>query len=134
MYVYPNIAKITFKRHELPSEIYLGGEKLRVREYRPLPRQCQNCWRFGHPAKHCRTEQHSRRCPLCAQTGHSRNDCNATTYTCANCSGKHSVFYRGCLTYKFETEVAYIRYKHGLTLREARQEARALGLTPTPYT
>ena len=115
-----NIAKITFCTHDLPLRIYIGGQSLPVRPYQPPPRQCQNCWRFGHPAKHCRSTD---RCPICAQPGHNRSNCSAQTRTCANCGGPHNVFYRGCPTYKFESEVATFRYKNGLILREARQEA-----------
>ena len=95
-----NIAKITFRRHDLPFNVYIGGESLPVRPYQPPPRQCQNCWRLGHPAKHCRSKA---RCPLCAQPGHTRSNCSAQSRTCANCGGPHNVFYRGCPTYKFES-------------------------------
>ncbi|KAG0712132.1 hypothetical protein GWK47_019124 [Chionoecetes opilio] len=121
---YPtNIAKVTFKRQTLPDSIYVGGEHLPVKPCRPNPRQCQTCWLFGHPAKHCRS---SARCSFCAQPGHARSSCPATSPTCANCGGFHNVFYRGCPIYHFESEVAFIRFEKGLTLREACQEARRL--------
>lgn len=124
-----SIAKIAFHRHDIPSTVYLGGELLPVKPYRPPPRQCQNCWRFGHPEKHCRS---SPRCPLCAKSDHTRLDCQAQTRNCANCSGPHNVFYKGCPTYKFEAEVAVIRHTHGLPLRAARAEARRQGFKPIP--
>ena len=124
-----NIAKISFKRHELPDAVYIGGEHLRVKPYRPPPRQCQKCYRFGHPAKHCRS---SPRCPVCSDPTHTRLDCQASTSICPNCRGPHNAFYKGCTTYKYEAEVAVLRYTLGLTLREARNEAKRQGLTPTP--
>ncbi|KAG0716149.1 hypothetical protein GWK47_010357 [Chionoecetes opilio] len=112
-----NIVKVTFKRQDLPDRIYVAGVHYSVKPYRPTPRQCQSCWRFGHPAKHCRS---SARCPFCAQPGHARSTCPATSPTCANCGGSHNVFYRGCPVYHFESEVASIRFKKGFTLWEAR--------------
>nr|XP_027238655.1 uncharacterized protein LOC113829645 [Penaeus vannamei] len=116
-----NIAKITFRRHYLPHKVYIGGVSCHGRPYQPLPRQCQKCRHFGHPAKHCRS---TARCPLCAQPGHELANCPAQSRTCANCGGPHNVFYSGCTAYKFESELANLRFKLGLTLREARQEAR----------
>ena len=127
---YPtNIAKIAFKSQTLPLEVYIGGALLKVQPYIPPPRQCQNCWRFGHLAKYCRS---AARCPLCAMTSHDRSKCSSQIRTCANCTGQHNVFYRGCPTYKFEAEVAALRFKHGLTLKEARTEARRQGFSSQP--
>ena len=125
-----NIAKIFFRRHDLPDSINIGGTLQTVRPYIPNPRQCQRCWRFGHPEKHCRSHA---RCSQCGLPSHGRADCPAPTRTCANCSGPHNVFYRGCPTYKFEKEVATIRLRQGLTLREAKQVARRQGFTPAPH-
>lgn len=47
------------------------------------------------------------------------NNCVHVPVVAAN-----NVFYRSCSAYKFESEVAAFRYKLGLTLQEARQEAR----------
>ena len=115
-----NTAKIVFNGRDLPAHVFIGGLKLSVQAFRPVPRQCRSCWRFGHPEKYCRSHPC---CPLCAQTGHTRDDCSSTKKACANCGGDHSVLYRGCPVYRFEAEVAQIRVTHGLTLREARQEA-----------
>lgn len=125
------IAKIAFKQHNLPESVFLGGENLRVKAYRPSPRQCQRCLRFGHPEKHCRSYP---RCSNCASSEHVRTNCQADTRTCANCNGPHSAFYKGCSVYKFETEVAIIRNDYGYTLRRARIEARRQGFTPHPIT
>ncbi|KAG0712261.1 Large neutral amino acids transporter small subunit 2 [Chionoecetes opilio] len=46
-----NIAKVTFKKQDLPDSIYVAGVHCSVKPYRPTPRQCQSCWHFGHPAQ-----------------------------------------------------------------------------------
>lgn len=70
---------------------------------------------------------------LCVQLVHDRSNCSTESHTCDNCVGSHNALYRGCLTYKFESEVAILRVKLGLTLRKAKQEARRLGFSLTPY-
>ncbi|XP_069993144.1 uncharacterized protein [Penaeus vannamei] len=126
-----NTPKITFRRHDLPFNlIYIGGESLPVRPYQPPPHLCQNCWRLGHPEKHCRT---TARYPLRAQPSHNRSDYSAQSCTCANCGGPHNVFYRGCPTYKFESEVAALRYRLGLCVKPDRKHVdEASPILPTP--
>ncbi|XP_069971523.1 uncharacterized protein [Penaeus vannamei] len=80
-----NIAKFTFRTHDLPLPIYIGGQSLPVRPYQPPPHHCQNCWRFGDPAKHCRSTD---RCPICAQPEPhpTLNTCTGTvSLSPANC-------------------------------------------------
>ena len=111
-----HIARISFTAHDLPTHVIIGGERLPVRPYSPPPRQCQNCWRFGHPAKFCRSPYC---CPLCAQPDHSKDDCPSTSHHCPNCGENHNAFSRGCPAYKFEAEVALIRHQQGLSLPDA---------------
>ena len=113
-----NIATIAFKGQDLPDMVYIGVTFYKVKPYIYPPCQCQNCWRFGHPAKYCRS---TARCPLCASSGHTCTNC-PTINICANCTQEYNVFFRGCSVYKFESEVAALRFKRGLTLKEARQE------------
>ena len=40
-----NVARISFKRHELPTHVYIGGVMLPIWPYVPPPCQCRNCWR-----------------------------------------------------------------------------------------
>ena len=91
--------------------------------------QCQNCWRFGHRAKYYRS---TARCPLCFSPGHTRINSPSTIHICANCTQEHNIFFRGCTVYKFESEVAALRFKHGLTLEEARQEPHLCGFQQVP--
>ena len=67
------------------------------------------------------------RYPNCASTGHIRINCPSIILICANCTLEHNVFFRGCPVYKFELEHACLRFKHGLTLKDAKQEALLSG-------
>ena len=90
--------------------------------------QCQNCWRFGHPAEYCRS---TARCSLCASPGHTHTNCPSTIHVCANSTQEHNVF-RGCSIYKFESEVAALCFKHGFTLKEASLKVRLCGFQQVP--
>ena len=64
---YPiNIAGIAFKGQDLPDSVYIGGTFCKMKTYIPLPCQCQNCWRFRHQAKYCRSIT---RCPSVPHLG-----------------------------------------------------------------
>ena len=78
-----NVARIIFQRHDPPTHVYVGGVLRPLRPYVLPPRQCRNCWRFGHPEKHCRS---ALRCPLC-DFAHIRDECPATTQRCCNSGG-----------------------------------------------
>ena len=114
-----NITKITFKGQDLPDRVYIGGAFCKVKPYIPPLNQCVNCWKFGHPAKYCR---YATCCPLCASPDHTCTNCSSTKCICANCTQEHNVFFRDCIVYKFESKVAALCFKHGLTLKEARKE------------
>ena len=63
-----NLAILTFESRVLPDTIYVGFEKVKVREDLPRPRHCQNCWKFGHPAEICRAYSC---CPICSSDSHN---------------------------------------------------------------
>ena len=49
------------------------------------------------------------------------------------CTQEHKVFFQGCFVYKFESGAAVLCLKHGLTLKEARQEACLCGFQQVPF-
>ena len=121
---YPaKIAKIICKGQHLPDSVYIGGAFCKVKLHilnpisakttadsdihHTLPSLCLN-WQ-------CHTNYPSTKC------------------ICANCTQQQNVFFRGYPIYKFELEVAALYFKHGLTLKEARQEARLSGFQQIPF-
>ncbi|MPC19427.1 hypothetical protein E2C01_012341 [Portunus trituberculatus] len=65
---------------------------------------------------------------------HNHSECTFQIRTCANCAGQHDVFHHGYPIYRFEAEIVALRFKQGLTLKEARIETRRLGFSPQPAT
>ncbi|XP_069942580.1 uncharacterized protein [Cherax quadricarinatus] len=99
---YPcNVARLTFDNRELPSSVYVAGHRLQVRKVIPTPQQCRNCWRFGHPAKYCRSMAE---CPVCGADDHSNTSCSQPP-SCLNCNEAHPSYSRRCQVYLNEREI-----------------------------
>ncbi|MEL7079706.1 MAG: hypothetical protein AAGM46_28090, partial [Cyanobacteria bacterium J06582_2] len=65
------IAKLTFETRSLPPTMKIGFQEVSVREETPKPRQCENCWRFGHKTEYCRSNSC---CPICS-SAHLISEC-----------------------------------------------------------
>ncbi|XP_069957201.1 uncharacterized protein [Cherax quadricarinatus] len=108
---YPsNVARLTFDSHELPSSVYVAGHWLQVRKAIPTPQQCRNCWRFGHPAKYCRSIAEY---PVCGADDHSNTSCSRPPSR-LNCHEAHHLYSRRCQVYLNEREIHYLKEAEGL--------------------
>ena len=117
-----HLASLTFESRILPEYIYVGFEKVRVREDLPRPRQCQNCCKFGHPAEYCRS---ALCCPICGTVGHDKESCKwdgdrSFKGRCPNCSEEgHTAFSKQCVLYRRELEALLIIRRQGISKRAA---------------
>ena len=117
-----HLASLTFESRILPEYIYVGFEKVRVREDLPRSRQCQNCCKFGHPAEFCRS---SLCCPICGIVGHDKETCRwegdrSFKGRCPNCSEEgHTAFSKQCALYRRELEALLIIRRQGISKRAA---------------
>ena len=91
-------ARLTFESRTLPAYMTVGFEKIKIQEDLPKPRQCQQCWKYGHKKERCKGFPC---CPICGATGHLLADCphkGDQNYNghCINC-GKdgHTAFAKG---------------------------------------
>ena len=97
-----HLARLIFESRTIPDYIYVGFEKVKVREDLPRPRQCQNCWKFGHPAEICRA---SPCCPICSSVYHQLESCTfrgdqSFRGRCLNCNEVgHTAFSKQCDLY-----------------------------------
>ncbi|XP_069944751.1 mucin-3A-like [Cherax quadricarinatus] len=124
---YPcNVARLTFDSHELPSSVYVAGHRLQVRKVIPTPQQCRNCWRFGHPAKYCRSIAE---CPVWGADDHSNTSCSRTP-SCLNCHEAHPSHSRRCQVYLNEREIHCLKEAEGLPYAMAVSHLRLQGRLP----
>ncbi|XP_069950435.1 mucin-5AC-like [Cherax quadricarinatus] len=124
---YPcNVARLTFDSRELPSSVYVAGHRLQVRKVIPTPQQCRNCWRFGHPAKYCRSMAE---CPVCGADNHSNTSCSQPP-SCLNCNEAHPSYSRRCQVYLNEREIRCLKEAEGLPYAMAVTHLRLQGRLP----
>ena len=117
-------AKITFETRTLPAYMYVGFERVKIREDLPKPRQCQRCWKFGHPIKYCRG---SSCCPICGSQEHTLDSCSHKgnrTFPghCSNCDREgHTAFSKKCALYVKENETLLLMKEQGISKAAARR-------------
>lgn len=124
------IVKIYFKRHELPTTIKLAGRELRVRPYVDRPRQCSNCWKFGHSTSRC--EALRPRCISCGSEDHIGTHCREEDRRCANCDGNHMANSQFCPHYDFQKEILHLRATKRYSFKKAAAQLKREGKAP-PY-
>ena len=88
---------VTYDTPDVPMHVFIENERLHVREFRPRPLQCFNCYRFGHPSGTCRNRK---TCLNCAANEHGQ--CSNDTL-CVNCKGNHMANSKDCPEYGKET-------------------------------
>lgn len=103
---------IKFNTPNLPNDISIGYEKIKVRPYIPLPLKCRNCYRFGHTQKNCSSDK---LCFNCCEKHHLMDDESicAVPANCINCNTlnlphNHQPNDKSCPTFLKEKEVQAI--------------------------
>ena len=119
------IAKISFDSHTLPTEVCLAGRILKVKPYSGRPRQCNKCWRFGHPRKYCRSN--TIYCLKCSKAGHESFHCTLSKIQCVNCGGDHRATSKLCPHFVFNNKVYQFQQKKGFPRRAAINYLRRVG-------
>ena len=106
---------LTFTNSELPFQISIENEIMRVRPYRPRVLQCFTCYGFGHASKVC---TRVKICQRCAQPEHG--DCN-NPKICINCKGSHHARDKECSMYKKEQEALLISFAEHISVGQAKK-------------
>ena len=89
---------LTFRSSDLPTEIIVDHEFIRVRPYRPRPLQCFNCFGYGHASRVC---TRGKICQSCSEPEHG--DCTKPK-VCVNCKAAHHARDKNCTAFKKEQE------------------------------
>lgn len=107
----------------------------KLKDYKPNPKFCTNCSKFGHYAKVCTKSK-----PTCVNCSgqHLTKNCNNTIIKCTNCKGDHKAISKNCPEFKFQKEVLEQIMSKNLKRKEAielvksksKQETSAKGANP----
>ena len=122
----PNNAIILhFSSKYCPDYLKIRHLNFRVRKYRPRPKQCFNCFDYGHVAPKC---QKGKKCNRCS--AEMSDDHNCTAYYCCHCEGEHSPQSRLCPRYRFEQDI--VETSHNEYISFGKAKGKLMGANKSP--
>ncbi|XP_055916054.1 uncharacterized protein LOC129948926 [Eupeodes corollae] len=133
-----NLYIFHFSSYDLPKEISVCYDNIKIRPYIPAPLRCTTCLRFGHITVNCTAEK---KCANCSQTFHSNSGedemekCNRPPF-CINYQLNHNALSTSCIKYVHEREVQKIKALERVSIKEAikRHRERLQTSTSPPTT
>ena len=119
----------TFNKSQLPKEIKVGYNIIKINPYIPNPLRCYNCQKFGHHETKC---VKSAVCKKCGESGSDHVELTCSNpIKCANCQSDHPADSRDCLVWKKEKEINNIKYTNNISFPEARKLVQSKNQYPT---
>ena len=110
---------LTFGKPQIPNELKVGYNLIKVSPYIPNPLRCYNCQMFGHHEQKCTK---SAVCKKCGESGSDHVELSCENQPkCANCQGSHAADSRDCIAWKREKEINQIKYTNNISFPEARR-------------
>ncbi|GFX84352.1 hypothetical protein TNCV_4134621 [Trichonephila clavipes] len=119
--------KVTQIGCSIPERVPIAFEMFKTTFHYEKPRQCTNCWKFGHIQKFCRS---SIKCRICS-LNHSENDCKEIK-KCSSCEEGHEAKDKDCKKYQEEIEILKIKVQQQKS-RETKQLRNSKGKKKTSY-
>ena len=114
-----NTILLTFSSSYLPDHIIINHSMIKVKRARANPKQCHNCFEYGHILKQC---QSRKRCYVCsAEHDVWDDDCTLERY-CFHCKGSHSPNSRECPRHLFEQEVLEVANNQYISIGSAKKQ------------
>jgi len=113
------VVEIKFLSPKIPDAISIYNVIFKISPSVRSPIQCNNCLRFGHTAKFCRSKI---KCSHCGLNDHSITTCpsiNSTDPVCIFCKLTHLSTDRNCQEWTFQRDVKKIMATENLSFREA---------------
>lgn len=113
------IVELKFLSPKIPSSLSIFNMLFDVSPSIRSPLQCNNCLRFGHTSKFCRS---SPRCSHCGNCNHSLSTCpsaQATDPCCLFCQQSHLATDRSCQEWDFQRDVKKIMATENLSFKDA---------------
>ena len=118
---------LVFSTEHLPDYVSFGDHvRMRVRRFRPNPKQCRKCFEYGHFSDNCHNTQ---RCPRCSATHNLCSSCNKQ-YFCYLCDGQHSPMSNECPRRKFEREILETADVEHISIGSAKRQVMGANTNP----
>ena len=114
-----------FNSSFLPDYIEVEHSRFKVKQYRHKPKQCFQCFEFGHIISSCRN---SPRCPSCSGTHEKSESCGPIV--CSNCGGNHPPSSRECIRFKFEQEILEVAHNEFISIGSAKRIVMGANQSP----
>ena len=121
-----NSILLFFSTQFLPEVINVCNSRLRVKKYRPSPKQCRQCFEYGHIVYFC---PNKKRCSTCSEVYEEQHDCEFVNH-CFHCSDTHSPVSKLCPRFRFEQEVVTVAEEEHISIGSAKR--RVLGANRDP--
>lgn len=113
------IVELRFLSRNIPQNISIFNILFNVSPSIRSPLQCNNCLRFGHTSKFCRSKP---RCSHCGDNNHSLNTCPSAQTTgpsCLFCQLPHLATDRNCKEWDFQRDLKKIMATENLSFKDA---------------
>ena len=114
-----NTILLTFSSKYLPDHIVINHSMIKVKKARSNPRQCHNCFEYGHILKHCKA---CKRCKVCSSEHDVWDNACTLNKHCFHCKGNHSPSSRECPRHLFEQEVMEFANNQYISLGSAKRQ------------
>lgn len=120
-----NTVKFTFHGQDLPDELLIYKNSIKIEPFIPRIKTCTNCQRVGHLKWNCRGKI---RCNKCGED-HDIKNCKATRTKCANCGGDHNANDENCHIIQQSKIINLIAAHRNMDTKEAIKTAKSQQLT-----
>ena len=114
-----NTIWLTFSSKYLPDHIVINHSMIKVKKARSNPRQCHNCFEYGHILKHCKA---CKRCKVCSSEHDVWDNACTLNKHCYHCKGNHSPSSRECPRHLFEQEVMEVANNQYISIGSAKRQ------------
>ncbi|MEO0900425.1 MAG: hypothetical protein AAFY71_28710, partial [Bacteroidota bacterium] len=121
-----NAIVLSFSTSSLPSDISIEHSHLKIRKFKQRPKQCFQCYVYGHVVSKCPNEACCRNC----SGNHEKTDECSLPPFCFHCSGSHSPSSKKCPKYQLEEKILELAYDEKISFGAARY---LIGESDQPY-
>ena len=114
-----NTILLTFSSSYVPDHILINHVRIKVKKSRANPKQCHNCFEYGHIASDCNNDK---RCYVCSSEHEEWDDICSLDRHCYHCKGSHSPNSRECPRRQFEQEIMEVANNQHISIGSAKRQ------------